>query len=59
MKVKIDVKYDREWGEYCVRWIQNGRCIEEKCAYESDKDAAEGTRQAQIERALRQGYTVI
>ena len=41
MIIKIDVK--KTDGEYCVRWIQDGKRIESKCYYTDDKEDAEGT----------------
>ena len=55
--VKIDIKKKR--GEFCVRWIEDGRRNEDRCYYTEDPNDAEGTAQVQREWAERNGYRVI
>ena len=41
--IKIDIK--RVDGEYCVRWLEDGKRIESKCYYTDDLQDAKDTRE--------------
>ena len=52
MAVKLDIKKN-SYGEFVVRWIEDGRRIEAKCYYTDDKQDAVDTKkemQKEIDR---------
>ena len=59
MSIKLVVSYDKEWGDWIVKWYENGRLNEDKSyhAYEDKEDAVETMHQMYME-GLDQGLDI-
>ncbi len=57
-KVVLDIKYDRELGEYSIPWIENGKLNEARTYYTDSLEDARGTLVVIIREAQNNGYEV-
>ncbi len=58
-EIILRLKKDREWGEWIVQWIENGRVNDRKSYHTSDLEDASGTMKLMVKEAESKGYKVI